>query len=287
MNVAILLPKSGVSIRRRLGRGDAVPWPRERRSHARSRSVIRSHSISLSGSPEPLSVPLHSPNVVPLHSPNVVALPQTGVQIYGKTFTKDFGMTFAPFRHNWMYAVKPEQLSFQLLMLGGNFLKLVEFYSGIAATGNYKPAQTNDMKVMEQRFVDDWIPMLDEGLRKMSIRGTISFVVEWLVLGVHYGFTPGFLFYTLFQIVNTEGLSYLADSFNAGSFTGNSMFAYANTGVCWLLVNKLRGKSGWPLLLYFAYTLWDFYLQFSVPAASTRLHFLGLFLGWVGYLLFL
>ena len=103
MNVAVLLPKSGVSIRRRLGR-DAVPWPQGRRSHA---IFSRSRSISRSGSPS-----------VPLHSPNVVALPP-GRQIFGKTFLKDFGIKFAPLRHNWTYSIEPDDLNTIIVMGGG------------------------------------------------------------------------------------------------------------------------------------------------------------------------
>lgn len=287
MNIALTLP-SGVQIRRRLGGEgkEAVAWPRySRRAPFFSPSrVVRSRSISASGSPEVISVP-----AVPLRSRQLVALPKrTGVEIFGKSFTKDFGIRIAPLKHNWGYSVSPGDLA-KLIdpLMGVGFLRTMEHFSGVA---NIKPQNytiTNDVNVLHQRFRDDFLPMLDDGLRRMTIQGSATFLLQVFLLGLHLGFSPGYLFYVLFQIANTEGLSYLVHEYTPGQFSGNSMFMYANIAVSWLYVSKSGFNSSWMLLLLALYGLFEFVAQFRVRAASKRIHFIGMFLGWLGYLFFL
>ena len=306
MNVALLLPKSrvlpksGVQVRRRLGRRDAVPWPR-------GRSRTQTRSVSASG-----SVPLHSPNFVQLpsrsRSISQIDVPEaempfglgssvrgeTRVTIYGKTFTQPFfGRVFAPLRHNWMYSVKPTLLS-QMIVMGdifsppiGGMTQAINHFNGITLPLKTKHADTTDVAVLQQRFVDDWIPALDAGMKRMSVRGNTVFLLELLMLGLHLGVSPGFLFYVLFQIASTEGFSFLIDH-AGGEMNGNSMFGYSNYAVAWMLVYKGGFKiSNLVPLLIGLHGLGEFFQQFRVQAASKGIHFLGLFLGWLGYLFFL
>ena len=163
----------------------------------------------------------------------------------------------------------------------------IDHFGAIVGDLNKTYATTNDINVLQKRFVDDWIPALDDGLRRLSIRGSALFLLETLLLGLHLGFRPGYLIYLLFQFANTEGMSYLIDTTTPTKMNGNSMFSYANIAVSWLLVSKSGFKSSWMLLLLALYGLVEFFLQFRVRAASKGLHFLGMFLGWMGYLFFL
>jgi len=212
---------------------------------------------------------------------------QTGVLVLGRRFTKDFGIRFAPIRHNWTYSVSPEALNQMIVMTGGNFLKTIEHFAGIVSL-NKTYAQSTDIEVLKQRYLDDWLPALDKGLTTLSIRGTALFLVQLFALGYHFGFSPGFLYYVLFQIANTEGISYLIDTYSPTELSGNSMFLYSNHAVSWLLLYKLGfGKSSWLVLLAALYGMYDFFMQFRMPAASKQVHFLGLFLGYLGYIFFL
>ena len=297
MNVALLLPKSGVQVRRRLGRRDAVPWPR-------GLSRTQTRSVSVSRSPD--SVPLHSQKFVQLPSrsrsrsrsqaelPFGLGVPgdETRVTIYGKTFTQPFGRTIAPLRHNWGYSVKPSALN-QIVVVGdfmapgAGMTQAINHFSSITLPINKTYAVTNDINVLQQRFVDDWIPALDAGLKRLSVRGTTLFLLDILLLGLHLGVPPGYLYFLLFQFASTEGMSYLIDTTTPAEMNGNSMFMYANTSLSWILAYKSGFKSGWMLMLVALYGLWEFFMQFRVRASSKGLHFLGLFLGWIGYLLFI
>ena len=294
----MILPKS--KVRRRLVGSEAVPWPRR----SRSRTVVGSRSAS----PEILSVPLHSPESVPLRSRSrsrtvvVGALPllgadpeaETRVTIYGKTFTQPFfGRVFAPLRHNWMYSVKPDVLQ-QMVVMGdlmgppiGGMTTAMNHFNGITLPNSKTYAETTDVAVLQQRFLDDWIPALDAGLKQLSVRGNTIFLVELLMLGLHLGVPPGFLFYLLFQIASTEGMSALIEN-AGGELNGNSMFLYSNYAVAWILAYKGGFKiSNLVPLLLGLHGLGEFFQQFRVQAASKGIHFLGLFLGWLGYLFFL
>ena len=212
-------------------------------------------------------------------------LAKTDVIIEGKKFTKDFGIRFAPLRHNWTYSMKPQELLDVVNQVG--FVKSIEVFSGIADFKKKYAVEAQSINEMRQRYLDDWIPALDDGLRKISIRGSILFALQTLILGSHFGFSSGFWYYVLFQLANTEGMSYIVDKNTETSFSGNSMFLYSNVATSWLLINKLRGKSGWLVSLAALYGLYEFVMQFREPQASKGLHFLGMFLGWAGYRLFL
>ena len=199
-NPAILLPKSGVSVRRRLGRSRAaVPWPRGERSRARSRSMVE-------GVVEPTFVALPRRvrrRIAPVDLGVPVAQPaaQTGVLVLGRRFTKDFGIRFAPIRHNWTYSVSPTALNEMIVMTGGNFLKTIEHFAGIVSL-NKTYAQSTDIEVLKRRYLDDWLPALDKGLTTLSIRGTALFLVQLFALGYHFGFSPGFLYYVLLSLIH-------------------------------------------------------------------------------------
>ena len=160
-------------------------------------------------------------------------------------------------------------------------------FSGITLPTGKTYAETTDVTVLQQRFVNDWIPALDAGLKQLSFRGNTIFLVELLMLGLHLGVPPGFLFYVLFQIASTEGMSVLIEN-AGGELNGNSMFLYANYAVAWILAYKGGFKiSNLVPLLIGLHGLGEFFQQFRIQAASKGLHFLGLFLGWLGYFFFL
>ena len=291
----MILPKS----RRRLGRSDkAVAWPRRERGRApffspsRSR-MVRGRSVTVELSPSRS----RSPSAVPLHDPaeaQRLALAHFGIslpseeddtKIYGKTFPKDkvFGIRFRPIRHNWTYSTDVSTIN-KLLNTVGLGATINTFGGAVAFDKQYPTDVQPTTEVMQQRFVDDWLPALDSGMTKMSVRGSAMFLMELFVVGLQLGFDKRFLVYVVSQIAATEGMSLFIDKNTPAEMAGNSMFGYANHAMLFAFVYKFGGKSGWPLLVFALLALVDFIQQFRMQVANKPIHFLGMFLGLMSYL---
>ena len=204
--------------------------------------------------------------------------------IYGKKFPKDhvFGISFRPIRHNWTYSADVSAIN-TLLQTVGLGATINTFGGAVAFDKKYPTDVPPTTEVMQQRFVDDWLPALDSGMTKMSVRGTAVFLMELFVVGLQLGFDRRFLVYVGSQIAATEGMSYLIDKVGR-EMSGSSMFGYANHAMLFAFVYKFGGKSGWPLLVFALLALVDFFQQFRMQVASKRLHFIGMFLGLMSYL---
>ena len=198
--------------------------------------------------------------------------------IYGKLFpNKYLGTKFAPIRHNWTYSVDVLTINRMIATMGLG--QTINAFSGVMRFDKKYPTDVPaTMDVMQQRYADDILPALDEGLTEMSSRGTMYFLAELLVVGLQLGFDKRFLYYVIAQIAATEGMSLLIDKYTPTELGGNSMFGYANHAMLFAFVYQLGGKSGWVLLVAALLALVDFIQQFRMQVASKRLHFLGMFL---------
>ena len=136
----------------------------------------------------------------------------------------------------------------------------------------------------EKVFVENILPRLDGGLKQMSAFGTFTFLLILLILGANLGFNTKFFYYIVSNILTTEATSYVWQDLFGGEVSGNSIFGYTNYTMCFnLWWKKGFSKSSWALNFATLLGLFEFVAQFTVPAASKILHAWGIVIGMLWY----
>ena len=132
----------------------------------------------------------------------------------------------------------------------------------------------------DKDFVENFMPRLDAGLKMQSYFGSFQFLLLLLILGLNLGFNTKFFFYIISNILTTEAVSYGCSKVEF-EVTGNSIFGYTNHMMNFMLFMKKGRASNWGLYIAVALAFLDFVTQFFVPAASKTLHFFGIGVGWL------
>ena len=136
----------------------------------------------------------------------------------------------------------------------------------------------------EKEFVENILPRLDAGMKQMSAFGTFQFLLILLILGANLGFNTKFFYYIVANILTTEATSYAVQNGIADAeVSGNSIFGYTNYTMCFNLWWKKGFSSNIPLTIVTLMGLMDFVGQFFVPAASKILHAWGIVIGQLWY----
>ena len=136
----------------------------------------------------------------------------------------------------------------------------------------------------EKEFLENIMPRLDAGLKQMSIYGSIMFLLILLILGANLGFNTKFFYYIVSNILTTEATSYIVENIRGVGVCGNSIFGYTNYTMCFnLWWKKGFSKSSWPLTFATFVGFTEFVAQFFVPAASKILHAWGIVIGQLWY----
>ena len=136
----------------------------------------------------------------------------------------------------------------------------------------------------DKEFVENILPRLDAGLKQMSAWGSIQFLLILLILGANLGFNTKFFYYIISNILTTEATSYVWQNAIADAeVSGNSIFGYTNYTMCFNLWWKKGFSSSIPLTFATFMGLMEFVAQFFVPAASKILHGWGIVIGFLWY----
>ena len=143
----------------------------------------------------------------------------------------------------------------------------------------------NNAHDYDKEFVENILPRLDGGLKQMSIFGSIQFLLILLILGANLGFNTKFFYYIVSNILTTEATSYVwQKSIEDSEISGNSIFGYTNYTMCFnLWWKKGFSKSSWALTFATFLGFTEFIAQFFVPAASKILHAWGIVIGMLWY----
>ena len=131
----------------------------------------------------------------------------------------------------------------------------------------------------DKNFLENTLPRLDGGLKLASYSSLIIFFPLLLYVGSYLGFNTKFLLYILSNIAVTEAVSYVVHEHTESELSGSSIFGYTNMTMLFLLWWVKGYQSSYPLTFVMWYCVFEFFAQFTVPAASKLAHSAGIGVG--------